>query len=431
MKIIIIGAGPVGAYTAGLCGYAGLEVEVFEKSKRAELKQDIGIIHFDVQDYEILGIPRPPQDHPMFLGTFEKLWQVPFDVEKKFSIDYPTDILHFTPFINWIIDYANQSGNVDFYFDAPFERPLIENNQLVGVQIGNNIGEKRGSCVIDCTGMHAIVRNSLPPELGIKPVRCRDGRLFRLHMEKWMCKSSFPHGSNTYVSFKGFANQVGEHETLIGTSTLGSWETTKEMFNEMIRVQNLEDIEHTVLETFAGEVPYDFPPASLVGPGFLSIGDSGFQNKPFNGEGMVSGMRAAQIALPVIIDAAEENDFSVESLWPYNVNYFRTLGADFAMIRGTGETLVDLTPEEFNWMFDKGFMNKKMLQSTWEKYQASFSFKTMLAAFHGLRRWQLFKKILRGIKFGTKFKKLYKKYPKTPDGLDKWQAKFENLITQI
>jgi flavin-dependent dehydrogenase len=428
-KVIIIGAGPVGCYTAAILGNAGLKVEVFEKMKQSDVKKDIGIIHFDVQDYDPLGLPRPPKDHPLYLGTFDTLWQIPFDTTVRMPIHYPTDIVYMTPFINWVADYALKSGNVTFHYEHPFESPLVEGDRVVGARIGQGIGDVCGDLVIDCSGRYAVVRNALPPECGLPPLVCREGRLFRLHMERWKCTSDFPQGSNTYVSFKGFANQIMPDETLVGASTLKSWDETRIHFQEMLKAQKLDQIAHSVQGVLGGEVPYEFPPASLVCNGFLSIGDSAFQNKPFNGEGMSSGMKAAQLALPAILEAARANDFSRERLWAYNVAFYHGFGADFAMIRGTGETLVALTPEEFNWMFEHGFMNEKMLQSTWETYKAGFNIKMVKSVFHGFKKWGLFKKIIGGILLGMKLQGIYKKYPKIPAGLEAWFQKFQKALS--
>ena len=57
MAVIIIGAGPVGAYTAKIIGEAGIKVKVYEKDAKDKVKINVNIIHFDVQDY----IPWPTQ----------------------------------------------------------------------------------------------------------------------------------------------------------------------------------------------------------------------------------------------------------------------------------------------------------------------------------------------------------------------------------
>jgi flavin-dependent dehydrogenase len=223
-------------------------------------------------------------------------------------------------------------------------------------------------------------------------------------------------------------NQIKPDETLVGVSTLKGWDYTRELHKEMIRGQGLDTITHSVEETYQGEVPYDFPPSNLVANGFLSIGDSAFQNKPFNGEGMASGMMAAQLALPAILEAAHLGDFSTKNLWKYNLSFFKGFGSDFAMIRGTGETLVELSTEEFDWMFDNGFMDQKMLDSTWKTFKAKTSGKTMLAAFRGLKRIKLFKKIIKGILLGAKLQSHYKKYPDNLEKLDNWEQKFKKLM---
>lgn len=428
MAVIIIGAGPVGAYTAKIIGEAGIKVKVYEKDAKDKVKINVNIIHFDVQDYIPLGLDPTSKSHSFYIDTFEKMWQVALDDSKKFAIDYPTDILYMNGFIQSIVKQAEKSGNVEFFYECPFEKIIVEGSAVVGAVIGGGIGEVRSDLLIDCSGMEAVVRNSLPLECIVDKLKARDGRIFTLHMEHWICKSEFPQGSNTYCCYKGFANQVAPQETLIGVSTLKGLEHTKNFHKEMKKAQKLDLIDHEIKAVLGGRVPYDFPPASLVGDGFLSIGDSAFQNKPFNGEGMASGMKAAQLALPSIKKAIETKNYSRKTLWGYNVSFFRGFGSDFALIRGTGETLVELTPEEFNWMFENGFIDQKMMESTWKTYKAKTGPKIIVTGLKGLKNGKLFRKILGGIALGGKLQKHYKKYPKSPEGLAQWKEKFHKIL---
>ena len=51
----------------------------------------------------------------------------------------------------------------------------------------------------------------------------------------------------------------------------------------------------------------------------MLIGDSANQNKPFSGEGVVSGFTAVAIAVDVADQALKQDDTSREALWDYNV----------------------------------------------------------------------------------------------------------------
>ena len=49
--------------------------------------------------------------------------------------------------------------------------------------------------------------------------------------------------------------------------------------------------------------------------------------------------------------------------WHYGLimsSNFQLSGPDFAMIRGAGETLVELTPLEFDWMYRAEFLTLKI-----------------------------------------------------------------------
>ena len=78
-----------------------------------------------------------------------------------------------------------------------------------------------------------------------------------------------------------------------------------------------------MLKRLQGKTPYRRSPYSLVGNGFMAMGDAAFQTKPFSGEGVTSSFTACQIAAEVATEALRRGDVSRESLWDYNVRYFR------------------------------------------------------------------------------------------------------------
>lgn len=425
--VIVIGAGPVGAYIAGRMGYGGVTVWVFEKRARSEVKKELGYIHFDVNSYDMAEIPRPGPNNPIYFGTFNEGWQIPLTEDKRFSVPFKTDILSMNGFVNWIGLHAEKSGNVRFFYAAPYIGPIVDGSQVKGVVI-EGIGEVTAKLVIDCSGRKAVVRNSLPHQCGVPKLKARESRTFNLHMEKWKCLGDYPSGSNTYVCFKGFANQVGPFETLVGMSTLISMKHTKKMHKKFSEY-HLKEVDHEITDVYSGKVPYDFPPSTLVGDGFLSAGDAAFQNKPFNGEGMASGMEAVKIAVPVILEAIKNGRVGRNDLWAYNKEYFRGIGAKFAMIRGSGETLVDLTPEEMDWIYRAGFVTKKDILSTWLHYTVHKGPWSLLkTALRGIGNLDLFRRIYSSVRFGLALSMHYRKYPITPDRLQKWEEGLRTIF---
>ena len=427
LDVIIIGAGPVGAYTAGKLGEAGLKVAVFERQKRGTIRSELGYIHFDVHMYEKLGIPRPLEGSDIMAGTFHEMWQIPLNENRKFPVYFDTDILRMPEFSDWIVAQAEKCSNVRIYFESRYLSPVTEGSRITGVNIENH-GAVYGKIIIDCSGRFAVVRNSLPSACGLPPLHTRPGRMFTVYMEEWECPSGFPKGSNTYVCYKGFANQVSPGSTLVGASTLMGTEAAKTLHQEFT-AYHLKDLPHNVKNILCSEVPYDFSPSSMVADGFVSIGDSAFQNKPFSGEGMASGMEAAMIAIPVIIRAIKEKTNSKEFLWDYNEKYFRTTGADFALIRGMGETLVEFTPEEFNWLYESGFISPEDMIDTWTKYSVKKGPGSIIRTFFkGIKNMPVFRRVLKGLILGMRLKSLYKKYPRSCMELPAWENKLRRLI---
>ncbi len=152
---------------------------------------------------------------------------------------------------------------VQFLFASPCEELIIKYNTLTGAVIKNH-GEIQAKIVVDATGRHAFVRNNLPPSMGMPPLKTRPGRMFTVYMEEWECAGDFPKGSNTYVCYKGFANQLRENTTLVGASTLQGRSGSEEMHRRLV-AHHLPGVKHKVLNKYSSAVPYDFPPHHTCG----------------------------------------------------------------------------------------------------------------------------------------------------------------------
>ncbi len=427
VDVIVIGGGPVGSYFAGQMGFQGYTVHVFEKRKRNDVRKELGYIHFDVPCFEQLSLPRPILDRRIMKGTFNENWQIPLSEDLKFQVPCRTDILSMNGFSRWVARHAESSGNVMFHYESPFVRPIIGGSRVVGAEI-EGYGEVFAGIVADCTGREAVVRNSLPRECGVSPLSARPLRTFTLHMERWRCHGSFPQGSNTYVCYKGFANQVGPAETLVGLSTFGDLRHTRDVHRDFIS-HHLPGVEHSVASVYNGSVPFDFPPASLVGDGFISVGDAAFQNKPFNGEGIASGMEAARIAVPVIAEALRNGPVLRKHLWHYNSAYFRGIGAGFAKLRGICEMLADLSPREFDWLYRMKFITRKDMVAMWLKQKsAKGTWEIIKMTLNGLRNREMFKKLIDAFRLGGSLGSLYRIYPLLPAKIEEWESRLDTIL---
>ena len=422
--VLIAGGGPVGTYLARLLGSAGLDVVVCEKRNQEDMGHEIGYIHFDVRYYLQLHIPRPPQKSGIVIRSFDDMWQVPMTENMKFPVEYPTHMLKYPRFIRYLHKWAEETGKVSFYFDSPVEEVVLNKNVPAGF-IVKGLGEVRAPLVVDATGRVAFVRNMLPASAEISPLKTRNERMFTVYMEEWECEGAFPEGSNTYVSFKGFCNQLADNTVLVGASTLKGREGSVAMHKKMVR-HHLRDVKYKILNRFCSDVPYDFPPSSLVSDSFLSVGDAAFLNKPFNGEGIGSGMEASCLAAEVIIDAHRVKDFSKLRLWPYNYNYFRGVGADFALIRGTGEYLVEMSEEDFDWIYKAGFITPEDMSQTWNDYRVNKDVASLLkTAFQGMENTVAFGSVLKGLMLGALLSLLFKTYPRSSSDFPGWKRRWD------
>jgi hypothetical protein len=161
--------------------------------------------------------------------------------------------------------------------------------------------------------------------------------------------AGYPTGSNSYMVYKAFWNKSYGDGAILGIGQPYSFEYAWEMHKKW-REEYFGD-PGVVLQRRQGVIPYHRPPFSLVGNGFLAIGDAANQNKPFSGEGVTSGFTACRIAAEVSIEALKKGDYNRETLWQYNQRYFRGQGAKFASGLAQLPAVVALTPGDIDYLF--------------------------------------------------------------------------------
>jgi flavin-dependent dehydrogenase len=158
----------------------------------------------------------------------------------------------------------------------------------------------RAVLVVDASGIAAAVRTLLPADFGVENQRVPAEDCFFVCLElRDELPEGVPTGSNGYMFHKAFWNKSWGDGAILGIGQPNSfdyaWGKHKEWREEYFGDPG------KVIKRRQGVVPYHRPPFSLVGDGFMVIGDAANQNKPFSGEGVTSGFTACVIAAEVAI----------------------------------------------------------------------------------------------------------------------------------
>jgi flavin-dependent dehydrogenase len=289
--------------------------------------------------------------------------------------------------------------------------------------------------VVDASGIEGAVRTQLPPELGVETAPISDADTLFVCLEfRDELGEGFPQGLNFYPFHKAFWNPGRGSGSILGIGQPGSYDYAWKKHAEW-REAYFGDPGRVVKHT-QGRTPYRRSPYSLVGNGFMVMGDAAFQTKPFSGEGVTSSFTACQIAAEVAAEALQQGDVSREALWPYNARYFRGQGAKFASMFVQLPAAAELSRREVDYLFhnDLVFSSRDFEQMNLH-YETemdmgqlvSMGSKLLWGVVRGRFSSASLKKLLAVSSTADKMKKLYRQFPADPAALEAWLARAKPL----
>jgi len=426
--VLVVGAGTAGSYLAWRLAQAGLRVLVLEKRALDKLGTHYDIFHADAVRFSEFGIPLPEGDEVEHLDEAGLMWSP--DLQVKQLIHYPVYVLHKPLFHRRLHRYVRESGGT-ILERARVSGLLLEGNRLVGVQgeLEGEPFEARAPLVADASGLRAEVRTKLPAGFGIEtdPIRDSD-RLFVCLEYREGTGDHNPTGSNFYPFHKAFWNMGPGEQVILGIGQPGSYDFAWQKHREW-REEYFGDPGHVVWRG-QGTTPFRRSPFSLLGDGFLAVGDAGFQNKPFNGEGVTSGFGACQIAAEVAIAALAKGDTSRASLWSYNTRWFRGTGSRFAAGLAQLPTTAELSRKDVDWLFHHGIiftsrdfeaLNLHFEMPMDTAATISMGLKMVGGVLGGGFSSGSLRRLLSVSGLAGKIKQHYRQYPEEPAGFSEWE----------
>jgi hypothetical protein len=168
----------------------------------------------------------------------------------------------------------------------------------------------------------------------------------------------------------------------------------------------------------------------------MVMGDAAFQTKPFSGEGVTSSFTACRIAAEVAAEALRRSDVSRESLWGYNVSYFRDQGAKFASMFVQLPAAAELSRGEVDYLFhhdlifsgeDFEQMNLNYETEMGLGKTVSMALKLVGGVLAGQFSFASLKRLLSVSSTAAKIKALYQRFPKDPLQFPAWMSEAKLL----
>ncbi|MFN2219599.1 MAG: NAD(P)/FAD-dependent oxidoreductase [Anaerolineae bacterium] len=431
---IVVGAGTSGCYFAWRLGQAGFRTLVLEKLRLDQVGQAIDIFHMDEVRFDEFGLEHPGGDE--LLGHYPSglAWSPDLEVANK--VDYAFYVMHKPSFTQRMHRLAREAG-AEILDRVEVEEPVVEAGAVVGVRAtrdGQSL-EARGSLVVDASGIDGVLRTKLPAQLGMETdAITADDTLYVCLEFRDDLGGGVPKGLNFYPFHKAFWNPSRGSGAILGIGQPGGYEVAWERHAEW-REEYFGEPGRVVGRT-QGRTPYRRSPYSLVGNGFMVMGDAAFQTKPFSGEGVTSSFTACDIAADVAAEALRSDDVSREALWPYNVRYFRDQGAKFASMFVQLPAAAELSRREVDFLFHRDLIFSSVDFEQMNLHYATemslgktvaMGIKLLCGVVSGRFSWSSLQRLLNVSGRATKIRALYERYPGEPGGFDAWVTEAEVL----
>ena len=365
-KIVVAGGGHGGIACAALLAGAGFEVEVYEKHSRDNMGYDWTDI-FDPKSLRAAHIPMPAKDKYEYKTN---MTFIPPSGRTLVKQDVPENELEIkmerSDIYDLIITHAESKG-VKFFFDTAVEGALLAGDRVIGIKTDK--GEVCGDMVIDACGCESVVRASLPEVCGIQKHAAAFEKFYVYRAFYNRASEEEPeHKYKVYMLPNGrmgigWVAAEGEYSDLL----IGEFEpfTVEEAEKkaEFFRKDNPVLGDKVLRGGYMVEIPVRQPLSIMVADGYAAIGDSAFMTVPIIGSGLADAFKASKMLAETII-ADKSETYSAETLWDYQVQYYKALGAGMAPLALVKLLLAKITPVQLDYLFDNGILDADMLTIT-------------------------------------------------------------------
>jgi digeranylgeranylglycerophospholipid reductase len=173
----------------------------------------------------------------------------------------------------------------------------------------------------------------------------------------------------------------------------------------------------------AGMVPLRRPLASLVGDGFMAVGDAGCLAHPLSGGGIAAGVIAGGMAGEQAVEALSNGASSVDALWGYGKRFMTAVGASYAGHEVLKGFVFSMSHDELMFLWREMAKPQPLERALREGRLLSGAGGAikLLAAF--TTRPGLATRIIRESRAVAAVRRHYQDYPDSPSGLAQWVAR--------
>ena len=260
-----------------------------------------------------------------------------------------------------LIAHAKRCG-VKFRFETEVTAPLLLGSRVCGVIAGEE--KIYADLVIDACGMDSPLRTALPNICGVEK-EIGENNVAYVYRAFYARTGDFAPEHNYEV----YLLHQGRKEV--------AWVATEEDFADVLIVRFepfAKDEADAVVDDLRkknphignkivrggqfAKIPVRQPLSVLVADGYAAVGDSAFMTVPLIGSGIANALKASHILSETVV-ADKDLAFTAETLWKYQVGYYKLLGTGFAAMTCLKNACLTMEPAEVDFLFERGILTEK------------------------------------------------------------------------
>ena len=260
-----------------------------------------------------------------------------------------------------LIAHAKRCG-VKFRFETAVTAPLLLGSRVCGVYAGEE--KLYADLVIDACGVDSPLRTALPDVCGVEQ-EIGENNVAYVYRAFYARTGDFTPAHNYEV----YLLHRGRKEV--------AWVATEEDFADVLIVRFAPfgtDEVNAVLDDLRGtnphigdtvvrggqfaKIPVRQPLPVLVADGYAALGDSAFMTVPLIGSGIANALKASHILSEAVV-ADKDCAYTAETLWRYQVGYYKLLGAGFAAMTCLKNACLTMEPAEVDFLFERGILTEQ------------------------------------------------------------------------
>ncbi len=352
--VIVVGAGPAGTAAAITCAKAGLNVIMIERGEHPGSKNVMGGILYRYPTEKI--VPEFYKEAPLERHiTEERVWLLSKDSAVKMGFkstkfdEEPHNCFSVfrSHFDKWFAGKAVEEG-VTLINETLVEDVIIQDGKVVGVKTNREEGELYADVVVAADGANSLMASSagLHPEVRSETLALAVKEVYHLGREKIEDRFNIDSDGGVTIELLGDATQGMMGTAFIYTNkttvSIGVGAFLSQMIKNKISAYDLiesvkthpivrplleggetkEYLAHMIPEGGFRAIP------QYIMDGMVLVGDAAMLVNSLHREGSNLAMTSGRFAAEAIIQAKENDDFSVKGL-----SLYKTLMEDSFIIK--------------------------------------------------------------------------------------------------